>query len=144
MVLLYWDIGRAILERQAKEGWGAKVTDRLSHELAAAFPEMKGLSPRNLQYMCTFAAAWPQRQFTQQVAAQIPWATNCLLLDKVSRREDREWYLRSTSKYGWSRNVLGIQIEQRAHERQGKAITNFATTRPPADSDLAAQVFKDP
>lgn len=57
MVLLYWDIGKAILERQKNEGWGAKVIDRLSADLREAFPDMKGLSPRNLKYMRAFAAA---------------------------------------------------------------------------------------
>ena len=55
MVLMYWDIGQSILERQDKEGWGAKVIDRLSHDLKTAFPDMTGFSPRNLKYMRTFA-----------------------------------------------------------------------------------------
>ena len=62
MVLLYWDIGRVILDRQEREGWGAKVIDRLS----------SGLSSRNLKYMRAFADAWPERAIVQQVAAQIP------------------------------------------------------------------------
>ncbi len=73
MVQLYWDIGRAILERQRQQGWGAKVIDRLSHDLTTAFPDMTGLSPRNLKYMRAFAEAWPDREFVQQLAAQIPW-----------------------------------------------------------------------
>jgi hypothetical protein len=75
VVLLYWDIGRLILERQEREGWGAKVTDRLADDLKAAHPEMKGLSPRNLKSMRAFAAAWPDIEFVQQAAAQIPWLT---------------------------------------------------------------------
>jgi predicted nuclease of restriction endonuclease-like (RecB) superfamily len=71
MVLLYWDIGRIILERQEKEGWGAKVIDRLSADLRDTFPEMQGLSPRNLKYMRAFAAAWSDRQIVQEVLAQI-------------------------------------------------------------------------
>jgi len=73
MVLLYWDIGRSILDRQEQEGWGAKVIDRLSRDLSAAFPDMSGLSPRNLKYMRQFAAAWPDREFVQEALAQIPW-----------------------------------------------------------------------
>ncbi|MBM4279037.1 MAG: DUF1016 domain-containing protein, partial [Deltaproteobacteria bacterium] len=83
MVLLYWDIGQAILERQDSEGWGARVIDRLSNDLSKAFPDMKGLSPRNLKYMRAFAEAWPNRAIVQQLAAQIPWFHNCLLLDKT-------------------------------------------------------------
>jgi predicted nuclease of restriction endonuclease-like (RecB) superfamily len=144
MVLLYWDIGRAILERQEHEGWGAKVIDRLSADLRREFPDMQGLSPRNLKYMRAFAAAWPDRQIVQQVAAQIPWFHNCALLDKVKDPEARLWYARKAYEEGWSRNMLLLHIERRLHERQGKAITNFLDTLPPADSDMAAQVFKDP
>ena len=83
MVLLYWDIGRTILERQDREGWGARVIDRLSTDLRDTFPGMQGLSPRNLKYMRAFAAAWPDRAIVQQLAAQIPWFHNCILLDRV-------------------------------------------------------------
>ena len=71
MVLLYWDIGRMILARQKREGWGAKVIDRLSADLREAYPDMKGLSPRNLKYMRAFAEAWPDSAIVQQAAAQI-------------------------------------------------------------------------
>ncbi|HEV8712320.1 MAG TPA: DUF1016 N-terminal domain-containing protein [Candidatus Binatia bacterium] len=81
MVMLYWDIGRAILERQGQEGWGAKVIDRLAADLRRAFPDMRGLSPRNLKYMRAFAAAWTD---VQEVLAQITWFHNCALLDRVT------------------------------------------------------------
>lgn len=123
---------------------GARVIDRLSTDLREAFPDMRGLSPRNLKYMRAFAAAWPERVIVQQLAAQIPWFHNCVLLDRVQESADREWYIRQTIQNGWSRNILAIQIEGRLHERQGKALTNFPATLPPADSDMAAQVFKDP
>ena len=144
MILLYWDIGRIILERQDREGWGAKVIDRLSADLRQAFPDMQGLSPRNLKYMRAFAAAWPNREIVQQVAAQIPWFHNCILLERVNKPEARLWYACKAREEGWSRNILTIQIENHLYERQGKAITNFPTTLPPTDSDMAAQVFKDP
>jgi predicted nuclease of restriction endonuclease-like (RecB) superfamily len=83
MVLLYWDIGRMILDRQEREGWGAKIIDRLAADLREAFPDMKGFSPRNLKYMRAFAAEWTDLAIVQQVAAQIPWFHNCLLLDRV-------------------------------------------------------------
>jgi predicted nuclease of restriction endonuclease-like (RecB) superfamily len=105
---------------------------------------MQGLSPRNLKYMRAFAAAWPDRAIVQQLAAQIPWFHNCILLDRVQGPADREWYIRQTIQNGWSRNILALQIESRLHGRQGKAVTNFPATLPPSDSDMAAQVFKDP
>jgi predicted nuclease of restriction endonuclease-like (RecB) superfamily len=144
MVLLYWDIGQRILARQADAGWGAKVIDRLAEDLAKAFPDMRGFSPRNLKYMRAFAAAWPDRGMVQQLAARIPWFHNCILLDRVSDPAQRKWYVRKTVEHGWSRNILALQIDGRAHDRQGKALSNFKATLPPADSDMAAQVFKDP
>jgi predicted nuclease of restriction endonuclease-like (RecB) superfamily len=144
MVLLYWDIGRAILDRQEQEGWGAKVIDRLSADLRREFPDMQGLSPRNLKYMRAFADAWPDRQIVQEVLAQITWYHNIALLEKLSDPEARLWYARKAYEEGWSRNMLVLHIERRLHQRQGKAITNFPDTLPPADSDMAAQVFKDP
>ena len=93
LVLLYWHIGRDILERQGREGWGAKVVDRLAHDLRTAFPEMKGFSPRNLKYMRAFAQAWPDAEFVQQAAARLPWFHLCTLIDRLKTREQRDWYL---------------------------------------------------
>ena len=144
MVRLYWDIGRMILDRQQKEGWGAKVIDRLSADLRESFPDMTGLSPRNLKYMRAFATAWPDAAIVQEVLAQIPWYHHLALLERCDTPQERLWYARQSALYGWSHNILKLQIEANAHERQGKAVNNFALTLPPADSDMAAQVFKDP
>jgi predicted nuclease of restriction endonuclease-like (RecB) superfamily len=89
MVLLYWDIGRAILQRQEREGWGAKVIDRLSVDLRDAFPDMQGLSPRNLKYMRAFAEAWPDQAIVQATLAQITWYHNLALLEKLKTRYGR-------------------------------------------------------
>lgn len=144
MVLLYWDIGQMILERQDREGWGARVIDRLSRDLRDEFPEMKGFSPRNLKYMRAFAGAWPEREIVQRIVAQLPWRQNIALLEHLGTPDVRLWYARRVIEHGWSQPILLLQIEGRAHERQGKAVTNFPATLPPADSDLASQVFKDP
>ncbi|HSU33576.1 MAG TPA: PDDEXK nuclease domain-containing protein [Bryobacteraceae bacterium] len=144
LVLLYWRIGRDILVRQQRENWGAKVIDRLAADLKKAFPEMKGFSPRNPKYMRAFAEAWPEEQFVQQVAAQIPWFHNCVLLDKLQRQEDRIWYARAAVQHGWSRNILVHQIETALHKRARAAVTNFERTLPPPQSDLAQQITKDP
>lgn len=144
LVLMYWDIGQAILERQRREGWGAKVIDRLSHDLKTAFPDMTGFSPRNLKYMRKFAESWPERAIVQRTVAQIPWRSNLTLLDKLSDPELRLWYAEKTLELGLGKDMLAIQIQTRLHERQGKAINNFQIALPPADSDMAAQIFKDP
>jgi len=83
LVLLYWRIGKEILERQSAQGWGAKVIDQLARDLRAEFPDMRGLSLRNMKYMRAFAEAWPEEGFVQQAAAQVPWFHNCILLDQV-------------------------------------------------------------
>jgi hypothetical protein len=75
MVLLYWDIGQTILNRQDEQGWGAKIIDRLSEDLKEAFPEMNGFSPRNLKYMRKFAEQWPNREIVQEALAQITCIT---------------------------------------------------------------------
>ena len=130
LVLLYWQIGRDILERQAREGWGAKVIDRLAHDLRTAFPDMKGFSPRNLKYMRAFAQAWPEAEFVQQAAARLPWFHLCTLIDKLKTREERDWYLAQAAEHNWSRNVLEMQIETQARTRSGQALNNFETRLP--------------
>ena len=108
MVLLYWDVGSVILQRQQSEGWGARVIDRLSADLRKAFPDMRGLSPRNLKYMRAFASAWPERRIVQEVLAQITWYQNIALLEKLTGSEERLWYARKTLEHGWSHNILGV------------------------------------
>lgn len=144
MVLLYWDIGKAILERQKNEGWGAKVIDRLSADLSKAFPDMKGLSPRNLLFMRSFAEAYPDQQIVKQVVSQLPWGHIIRLLQRVKDQNARLWYVKASIQQGWSRNVLEFHIDTSTYQRQGKAISNFALTLPPERSDMASQVFKDP
>lgn len=144
MVLAYWEIGQVILTRQQSEGWGAKVIDRLSADLREAFPDMQGLSPRNLKYMRSFAAAWPDVAIVQGALAQIGWYQNIALLNKLGDAATRLWYAQKTAQYGWSQSILCIQIESLIHERQGRAPNNFSQTLPPKDSDMAAQIFKDP
>jgi len=144
LVELYWDIGRTILDRQLNAGWGAKIIDRLSADLRAAYPDMQGFSPRNLKYMRAFAAAWPDPSIVQAPLAQLTWYHNIALLERLDAADTRLWYARSAVLHGWSRNVLVLQIENHAHERQGKAVSTFARTLPPADSDMAEQIFKDP
>jgi len=144
LVLLYWQIGRDILARQAEQGWGAKVIERLAHDLRAAFPEMKGFSPRNLKYMRAFAEAWPDAEFVQEVLAQLPWYHQLALLDKLDSPESRRWYAAKAIEHNWSRNILVMQIETRLLERSGKAVTNFAACLPKPQSDLARESVKDP
>jgi predicted nuclease of restriction endonuclease-like (RecB) superfamily len=144
LVLLYWQIGTDILTRQEREGWGAKVIDRLSSDLVHEFPDMKGFSVRNLKYMRKLAGAWRDRTIVQELLAQITWYHHIALLDKVKDPAEREWYVRETIRHGWSRNILVHQIESRLVQRAGTSVTNFAATLPAPQSDLALEVVKDP
>jgi predicted nuclease of restriction endonuclease-like (RecB) superfamily len=144
LVLLYWGIGRDILARQQKQGWGAKVIDRLAADLQREFPSVQGFSARNLKYMRSFAETWPDEPIVQQVVAQIPWGHNIRLMDKLTSSEERLWYARQTVENGWSRNVLVHQIESGLYARQGKAVSNFERVLPAPQSDLARQLLKDP
>jgi predicted nuclease of restriction endonuclease-like (RecB) superfamily len=144
LVVLYWQIGQDIIARQTREGWGAKVIDRLAHDLRTAFPDMKGFSPRNLKYMRAFAEAWPEQEFVQEVLAQLPWYHQLALLDKLQGADARRWYAAKALEHGWSRNVLVIQIERQLMERSGSAVTNFTARLPAPQSDLARESLKDP
>lgn len=144
LVLLYWHIGRDILARQSAQGWGAKVIERLAHDLRTAFPEMKGFSPRNLKYMRAFAQASPEAEFVQEVLAQLPWYHQLALLDKLGSPESRRWYAAKAIEHNWSRNILVMQIETRLLERSGSAVTNFEASLPRPQSDLARESLKDP
>jgi len=172
MILMYWDIGRMIHERQQKKGWGAGIIPRLAKDIRNELPEVKGFSERNIGYMIRFAreyekailqqaaaklatgskvpqpvAQMPDRNLLsnlQQLVAKIPWGHNILLLEKVKDLPIRLWYMQQTIEHGWSRDVLGLMIKNNAHKRRGKAVTNFPQRLPDPQSDLAQQVLKDP
>ena len=144
MLELYWDIGKTIVEKQKEEGWGTKLIERMSKDLKSAFPKMTGLSARNMLYMRQFAEAYPDFTITQRVVAQIPWGHNVILLDRIKDVKQRLWYANKTIENGWSREVLETWIDSNLYSRQGKAITNFKTTMPKAQSDLANEMLKDP
>ena len=164
LILLHWAIGKAIVERQEREGWGRSIVDRLAADLRKELPDLGGFSASNIWRMRAFYLAYAQpavnlaqpvrdlaqpvreldRTHPPPVVADIPWGHNVLLLEKIKDTETRLWYARQTIENGWSRNILALQIDSRLHERQGKAVSNFARTLPAPDSDLAAQLLKDP
>ncbi len=127
LILLYWNIGRIIINHQRQEGWGSKVIDRLAKDISSEFPDLKGFSARNLKYMRTMAEEYIDEEFVQQVVAQIPWSHNLIILERVKSLEERRWYIEKTIENGWSRNVLAMQIETNLYARQVLAdkLTNF-------------------
>jgi predicted nuclease of restriction endonuclease-like (RecB) superfamily len=160
LLTIYWLIGAAILQQQDEEGWGAKIIQRLSADLKIEFPDIKGLSVRNLKYMRAFAEAWPvfvqqpaaQIQATgnqlskiiNQAAAKLPWGHHQVILDRIKSTDERAFYVRKAVESGWSRSMLTEQIRSELHLRQGRAITNFDSTLPKEQSDLAKETLKNP
>ena len=144
LIELYWSIGREILVRQDQQGWGTKVISRLAEDLREEFPDMKGFSPRNLQYMTTFAREWGGDSIAPQLVAQLPWGHIRTILDKSLPPDARDWYAAAAVEYGWSRNVLLNMIMNKSMDRTGAAPSNFTRSLSPTDSELAQQVAKDP
>ena len=165
LIRLYWDIGRVIDERQQQEGWGAGVIPRLARDLHNDLPEEKGFSERNIKQMLAFYREYAQLSFVQQPAAQIetepkvpqaaalftaelilalPWTHHAILMAKVKDPATRHWYMQAALEHGWSRSILVMQIETAAHQRQGRAASNFALCLPKPESDLVQQTLKDP
>lgn len=165
LIRLYWDIGRVIDERQQQEGWGAGVIPRLARDLHNDLPEEKGFSERNIKQMLAFYREYAQLSFVQQPAAQIetepkvpqaaalftaelilalPGTHHAILMAKVKDPATRHWYMQAALEHGWSRSILVMQIETAAHQRQGRAASNFALRLPKPESDLVQQTLKDP
>lgn len=165
----YWQLGSEIVEKQRSAAWGSGFLARLSRDLMAEFPDMKGFSETNLHYIrrwylfysgefsdsgtaCTRIGQGdlPDTAGDQKLAqavpllTRIPWGHNRVIISKCNSVEEALFYVRKTIENNWSRNVLIHQIESRLYERDGRAITNFSSTLPAPQSDLAMQIVKDP
>lgn len=137
VLALYWSIGRDVLARQGERGWGAKVVERLAGDLRAAFPDQRGWSRRNLQYMRAMAAAWPVasvEEFVQQPVARLPWGHVTVLLTRLGESTTRDWYAVRAVEHGWSRAVMEHQVMGALHARAGAAPSNFTAHLPAPDS----------
>jgi predicted nuclease of restriction endonuclease-like (RecB) superfamily len=144
LLILYWQIGNMILERQKEYGWGNKVIVQLSKDLKIAFPMMKGYSERNLGYMKKFAVEYPDIAILQVPLAKISWYHNITLIEKFAHLEMRLWYAHKAIENGWSRDMMVNHIEAQLHLRQGNSVNNFSDTLPKIQSDLATEMLKDP
>jgi predicted nuclease of restriction endonuclease-like (RecB) superfamily len=143
-ITLYHVIGRELLARTERSVWGDDVLGRLSADLRAAFPDMKGFSTRNLKYMRLFAEECPSGLIGQQSAAQLPWFHIVTILTKVADPALRGWYAEAAIQGAWPRDTLTAQIRSQLHARQGAAVTNFDQRLDPTISGLAREVLKDP
>lgn len=146
LVKLYFEIGREIITRQEREGWGAGVTDRLARDLRATFPDMKGFSPRNLRNMRRIAEYSQAHPIWQQLAAKLPWGHILLLVNRGRTENEARWYATKAIEHGWSRAILDVQIESQLFERQEQApkATNIPDRLPAPQSDMALAMLKDP
>jgi predicted nuclease of restriction endonuclease-like (RecB) superfamily len=124
--------------------WGTKVIDRLSADLRDAFPEMNGLSPRNLLFMRSFAAAYPEPEIVKQLVSQLPWGHIIRILQQIKDPSIRHWYVKACIAHGWSRNILDLQIKGQIHQRTGKAVNNRHKALGTSEGKAAAAINGSP
>lgn len=141
LLVLYWQIGNMILQRQKEYGWGNNVIGQLSKDIKLAFPTIKGYSERNLGYMKKFADENDESAILQVPLAKITWYHNITLIEKISDQTTRLWYAQKAIENGWSRDTMLTHIESRLHLRQGNSVNNFSETMPKLQSDLAQQIL---
>jgi predicted nuclease of restriction endonuclease-like (RecB) superfamily len=144
-VMLYWSIGRDILDQQQAGGWADDIVGRIAQDLATDTGSPRGFSRRNLFYMRRFAAMWPDPEKVQTLSAQIGWSHHQVLLDAY--REDPDlyaWYAAKTVANRWPVRQLQAQIHLRLHERQGAVVSNFAEVVGPSDAQTLLHATKDP
>jgi len=141
----YWELGADIIAKQTTSRWGDGFLSKLSHDLMEEFPDVKGFSKRNLELMRKWYSFWSvQDSIAKQLATQIPWWHNVIIISKIKKSEEAIFYVQKTIQNNWSRAVLTHHIESGLYGRVGKAITNFNATLPKPQSDLARQTLKDP
>jgi predicted nuclease of restriction endonuclease-like (RecB) superfamily len=142
LIALYWDLGKMIVERQDKEGWGKSVVERLAKDLQKEFPGIKG-SERNLWNMRIFYLAYKDSKKLQPLVAEISWTKNVIIMGKCKDDLEREFYIKMTKKFGWTKNVLIHQIESQAYERFLLNQTNFDQALPEKYRPQAKLAVKD-
>jgi predicted nuclease of restriction endonuclease-like (RecB) superfamily len=143
LVGLYWDIGRLIVERQKDAAHGAAITEKLADDLRRAFPGMAGFSRRNVFYMREFFLLYRRDAKVQPLVAQIGWSHNLTILQRCPDPLEREFYVRATRRFGWSKNVLIHQIGNQSYRKSLVGQTNFDRTLSSALRSQAKLALKD-
>ena len=143
LVGLYWDIGRMIVERQDVEGWGKAVVEQLAADLRTEFPGVGGFSASNLWRMKAFFEAYNGLEKLAPLVREIGWSHNLAILERCKDPLEREFYLRMTRKFGWSKNVLIHQIDNQSYEKSLLGQTNFDQALTPELRAQAKLAVKD-
>ncbi len=143
LIKLYWDIGKSIVDRQKKFGWGKGVVEQLSHDLTNEYANLKGFSSDNLWRMRMFYLGYKDKRKLAQLVPELPWGHNILIMQKVKNMKEREYYITSGIKFGWSRNVLLNQIKANAYAlSQRKKTHNFPKALPVHLAEQADESIK--
>jgi predicted nuclease of restriction endonuclease-like (RecB) superfamily len=142
LIHLYWDLGKAITEKQAL-GWGKAIVPSLSAELKKEFPEMTGFSVTNLWYMAQLYSEYHGVSNLQPLVGEISWTKNIIILSKCKDNQERQFYIMSTKKYGWTKDVLTHQIENKTYEKYLLNQTNFDAVLPAHIKKQAYLAVKD-
>ena len=142
LVNLYYRIGKTINENYT---WGNKFVENLALELKLTFPNLKGFSVRNLNYMKAFYNEYKNDNEFLQLVAKLPWKHNITLMQKVKDKNIRKWYIEKCLEEGWSDSILVYQIDTDLYNRQVKNVkhNNFKVTLK-ENSDLANNIMKEP
>lgn len=143
LIALYWDIGALIVGQQKKHGWGKSIVENLAKDLQMEFPGMHGFSSRNIWYMHTFFMIYSKEAKLQPLVAEIGWAHNIVIMEKCKNMLEREFYIRMTRKFGWTKNVLTLQIENQTYEKTLLNQANFNKALPDKIRHQAKLAVKD-
>jgi predicted nuclease of restriction endonuclease-like (RecB) superfamily len=143
LITLYWDIGQLIVTRQQGETWGKSVVEQLAKDLQAEFPGISGFSARNIWRMREFYLTYHANEKLTPLVAEIGWTHNLVIMEKCKNDLEREFYLRMTRKFGWTKNVLIHQIENQTYEKTLLNQTNFEQTLPANIRNQAKLAVKD-
>jgi len=130
LIGLYWQLGQLIVERQAQHGWGKSIVENLAHELQFEFPGEPGFSTGNLWRMRNFYMAYEGNEILAPLVREVGWTHNLHIFEKCKDQLQREFYLRMTRKYGWTKAVLLHHIDNQSYEKYLTNQTNFDETVP--------------
>ena len=143
MIALYWEIGRRITEQQAALGWGKSVVENLSRDIQKEFPGIKGFGVSNMWDMARFYAEYRSNEILQPLVGEISWSKHIVILTKCKETRQRQFYILSTKKYGWTKDVLINKIEAKTYENYLLGQSNFDTTLPEKIKSQAILALKD-